>query len=374
MESDNNKLKNSFIKSLFNNPSATKKDKDRILDLVLKERDKGFVTEEQVRAMMEEYMESYDREEEKSKHQKIKKDKSYSHNPKNMVDFLYKFSVDEGFKWFTHDPDLSYDFDYDQYLDKEEDYRKMSMGINPSTWHNVMNFILHTDNYACDSYNKKIDYRWKDLKKWCFENRSKHPFGALLGDYKFERYINIFKNTIEFRTDVSELLFCNRVMDFIYDDAIRCDDINIEFSDNFKSVGKSLRAYIDVRQLFAAIKEIGKWVINNKSKSSQVIISLEETKSNYIFEIFHKDSNMNIDSEKIKGLSGDFHKVRNILLNVTDLTIEADVNQTSKRIICLDKNTEYSDNKVTSENKIEDFENKVGGVKYLIKIYKNVQQ
>lgn len=377
MESDNKNLNyNSFITSLLNNPSTSKKDRNRIVDLLLKERDKGFVTEEQVRLMIDTSMGNYIGEGNvKSKHTKNKTSKTFYHNPKNMVNFLYKFSVAEEFKWFTHDPDLSLDFDYDKYVndaEKKKEYDKMSIGINRSTWKNVQNFIFPTDYDTYDSYNKKIDFRWKDLEKWCFENKSKHPFGALLGDYKFERYINIFKNTIEFRTDISDLLFYNRVMDFIYDEAIRCDDINIVFSDQFSIIGKSLRVYIDVRQLYAALKEIGKWVISNKSNNN-LLISLNEMSNCYILELFHKNSNMNIDSEKMKGLSGDFHKVRNILLNIADWTIEADINQMTRRLICLDEDTEYIDNVVISPNKIEDLNNKVGGVKYLIKIYKNIQ-
>ena len=229
----------------------------------------------------------------------------------------------------------------------------MSKGINSSTWNNVKNFILITDNDACDSYNRKIEFRWKDLSDWCFENKFKHPFNVLMGDYKFDKYIKIFKNTIEFRTDNSDLLFSNRVEDFMYDEAVSSDDIRIEFTDSFYNIGESLRVYIDVRQLFAALREIGKWVIGNKSKSSQLMISLEETADCYILEIFHKNSNMNIDNEKMKGLSGDFHKVRNMLLNVADLIIEADVKQTSKRIFCLDEKTEYNKNVVVSDNKIE---------------------
>ena len=44
---------NSFINGLLNNPSTTNDDRERIVNLLLKERDKGFVTEERVKELIE---------------------------------------------------------------------------------------------------------------------------------------------------------------------------------------------------------------------------------------------------------------------------------------------------------------------------------
>lgn len=49
---------NAFISELLNNPSTTKEDRERIVGLLLKERDKGFVTEEQVVQLIKRYTDS----------------------------------------------------------------------------------------------------------------------------------------------------------------------------------------------------------------------------------------------------------------------------------------------------------------------------
>ena len=46
---------NKFINVLLNNPSTSEKEKGKIVDLLLKERDKGFVTKEQVEQMIKEF-------------------------------------------------------------------------------------------------------------------------------------------------------------------------------------------------------------------------------------------------------------------------------------------------------------------------------
>ena len=44
----------SFINDLLNNPTATKQERKRIVELLLKERDKGFVTEQRLFQILEE--------------------------------------------------------------------------------------------------------------------------------------------------------------------------------------------------------------------------------------------------------------------------------------------------------------------------------
>lgn len=356
---------NTFIGSLLSNPLTTKKDRERIVALMLKERDKGFVTEERVKELIQQYYfvpttPSGD---------------SYTHNPKNMVSFLYQFSINDKFKWFTHEPDADFEFDYDKYMndvvvnDKKE-YKQISTGVNSSTWNNVLNFISDTKVKTSDYNGNIIKYTWKDLKQWCFEHKFQHPYDALVDNYKFAKYIDIFKNTIEFRNIPK---FSDRFEDFICDKALISPDVKPIFADSFYSIGGQLRAYIDIRQLFSAIKEICKWIIENKSKGNRVEISVGENDNSYLLSIFHIDSYMTIDAKKIKGLSGDFHKVRNMLLNVADWSIDADVNNISLHISCLDNTTKYVNNKVVTENAVTELSKKMNGVKHLITIYKNIQ-
>ena len=312
----------------------------------------------------------------------LKKEQIFHHSPQKMVDFLYQFSRNEDFKWFTHNPAETDDmiFNYEVYITKaKENFKKISKGLNYLTLRNVRNFIFDTENAAKDFNNKDIKFRWKDLSKWCLEHKGKHPNYVLVDDYNFEHYINIFKNTIEFRTDDYRWSFANRVTEFICkEDVINCrQDININFTDEFFSIGNSLHVYVDVRQFFSAIKEIVRWIITNKSKSNEVEVSLEEHDDKYVFSIFHKNSFFSIDDNKLKGQDGDFPKVREMLLNVADWTIETDIKDKSVRVFCLDQNTEYINtesnvNKVKSDNRIEFLNSKVGGVKHLITLYKNI--
>lgn len=374
---------NDFINGLLNNPSATKTDKERIVDLLLKEKDKGCLTEGQVRKIIEQYRFTTEEQvqrmiAQKDSTQVSPKNKkgqtnTFFHNPKNMVTFLYRFSKDDDLKWFTHDPEQpGFKFDYAQYIiNAKKGFEEKAKGINPSTWYNVQNFIFDTKDDAKDYYDKVIKVRWKDMKKWCVEHGSQHPYDTLVDDYKFSRYIDIFKNTIEFRNIPK---FSDRLEDFISDIALYTPDIKTVFSDGFYSLGGQVRVFIDVRQLFFAIKEICKWIIENKSKGNRVEVCVEERPDSYVFSLFHINSYMNVDEEKLKGLSGDFHKVRNILLNVADWTIDADVNNESLHIVCLDGNTKYANNKVISENRFESLPNKVNGVRHSITLYKNLQQ
>lgn len=370
---DNEKIRyNNFIEKLYNSPSATSQDKERIVKLLLSEREKGFVTEEKVRELIQSEMKKKGIEDSKQNGEK-----EFSHNPLNMVNFLYQFSVNDKFKWFTHAPDPTNPdpFNYLQYINiAKENYGKISYGVNTSTWSNVMNFIFDTDKPAMDAYGKKIDVCWKDMSEWCMANRNQHPYDVLIGDYRFERYIDIFKNAIQFRTDNDEYLFNKRVRKFLSEEAINDSDIKLSFSNDFRSIGSTVRTFIDVRQLFAFMKIIGKWIIENKSKGNRVEIAMVENDNSYTLTLLHVGSSLNLDNEKLNGLSGDFHKTRNILLNVADWTILADTENLGPIFItCLDNGTKNKKSEVITKNQIKKATNTVGGVKHLITFYKNKQ-
>lgn len=388
---------NAFISGLLSNPSTTKEDRERIVDLLLKGKDKDLVTENQVRSIIEQYgfatiEQVHDMIEQKgevpdssgtgtgSRPRNI-----FFHNPKNTVSFLYQFSKNDDFKWYTHDPEQpDFVFNYEKYKKKaEKGFKRISFGINQSTWRNVRNFVFNTEKAAKDFNNEEIKIRWKDLEKWCDEHKLQHPYNTLIDNYKFSKYIDVFKNTIEFRNVPK---FSDRIEDFISDVALNSPDVKAVFTDAFYSIGGQLRVFVDVRQLFFAIKEMCKWIVENRSKGNRVEVSVEEKPDSYVLSLFHINSYMNIDHEKLKGLSGEFIKVRNILLNVADWYIDADVNNESLHIVCLDDKTEYVNevvvndktkyvnNEVKSCNQISPLAYKVNGVKYSIVLYKNTQQ
>ncbi len=85
---------NAFISGLLSNPSTTKEDRKRIVDLLLKERDKGFVTKEQVVKIIDEYYRNNNQS--KNSNQKSNKEPQVELEeyklPKDTQDFLYAYS------------------------------------------------------------------------------------------------------------------------------------------------------------------------------------------------------------------------------------------------------------------------------------------
>ena len=90
---------NAFISGLLSNPSTTREDRERIVALLLKERDKGFVTEEQVRLMIEEYS--------GKKKSGTRFSDNRDLNPKSTADFMSLFDKRDGLKYLTHNYDSS---------------------------------------------------------------------------------------------------------------------------------------------------------------------------------------------------------------------------------------------------------------------------
>lgn len=306
------------------------------------------------------------------------------HNPRKMVSFLYQFSCNDKLKWFTHDPEGMNQFCYDTYIQSaQEEIKTISQGVNTETIINVKNFLFDTNYNAKDSFDREIKGRWKDLSEWCSTHPNEHPYNVLVKDKLFSRYIMDFKNTIEFRTDDPSMLFFIRIKDYLRKVALASPDIAITYTDSFYSIGECLRTFIDIRQLFKALALIGDWIKKYKSRSPNVELSLSENIDSYTLSIFHVGSYLDNIEEKLKGEDGDIHKLRNILLNVADLSWEVDQKITesgkpkyiSKRIVYLDSESKYLQNKngtkVNCPAKIEALSTLIGGVKYLIKFYKN---
>jgi len=308
----------------------------------------------------------------------IQKENSKKHSPKTMVKFLYRFSIDEKFKWFTHSPDgLLMGFDYKIYIENayNEFDKATGWNINNQTYYNIKNFIINTgESNKTSVYGKgKLKYSWRDYEKWCSENPNTHPYNSDLNDEKFKRYINQFKQIIEFRTDDADLVFNIRVRKLIRN--LLGVDFNPVFSNSFNEIGQSVNIFCDINLLFNAIEQIIKWIVSNKAKSNEVEVDLVEKNEFFQLEIIHKNSfiSSSSENEKLKGLSGDFDKVRKILFSVADWEILTTIKHNSLaqeiKIICLDSETELMNN-VLNQNKIEKMKNVSNNVKHIIKLYK----
>lgn len=98
----------SFINDLLYNPTATKQDRERIVELLLKERDKGFVTEEQVVELIKEYSTQLtdvsSNEETRSVNCTDSVLPKYK-SPKDTHDFLLAFNQDPILKYTCHNID-----------------------------------------------------------------------------------------------------------------------------------------------------------------------------------------------------------------------------------------------------------------------------
>ncbi|MFS4429478.1 hypothetical protein [Chryseobacterium sp. S90] len=303
--------------------------------------------------------------------------KKKKHSPKTMVKFLYNFSIGEKFKWFTHNPEGLSEFDYESYVNSaNQDYNLVTgWNINNVTYHNVKNFIINTgDKHKTNIYGKgNIKLSWRDVKKWCKEHPNEHPYNAELDGDLFKKYINQFKQIIEFRTDEADLTFNIRIKKLIR--SLVGGDIIISFSESFNDIGQSVKLFCDTNLLFNAIQQISEWILANKAKSSDVEVNLKNCDEFYILEIIHRNSYLSIpiDDVKLLGLSGDFDKVRKMLFSVADWEIIAQLkyneNIQALKIICLDENTKLQDN-LMSSNIIETNNENVNYVKHVLKLYK----
>ncbi len=304
------------------------------------------------------------------------------HSPKTMVKFLYSFSIDEKFKWFTHSPDgLITEFEYNTYVDKANQEYNITTGwnINNGTYYNVKNFIINTgEDKKTNIYGKgNINFSWRDVEKWCSDHPNTHPYNAELNGDLFKKYINQFKQIIEFRTDDSDLTFNIRVRKLIRN--LLGADFSPIFTNSFNEIGQSVKIFCDINLLFNAIKQITEWIVLNKAKSNDVEINLVASEEYFQLEIFHKNSYISIspNNEKLNGLSGDFDKTRKMLFSIADWEILTTIKNNGLaedyKIVCLNADTELIDN-VLTPNRIEktnnNNNNNNNGVKHILKLYK----
>lgn len=304
------------------------------------------------------------------------------HSPKKMVSYLYSFSKDEKFKWFTHDAEgLSERINYKKNIEFFEKATRQNFGsnLNLSTVSFVKEFISGKNlKIEFPKFQSHLTYKNEELLQKL--NDGENPFKIVIDGTHFVDIIKRFKNAIEFRLDAGDDYKFNFLIKNFITNRISVDILE-KYTKSFNDLGNSLTTYIDINNFFKGLSIIIEWINDYKGASTDVEIDMEEKEGYYKMMIFHKGSYFSHepDSEKIKGLSGDFSKLRKFWFSIVDLEIQADLgkkhNLNPYSIICLDKNSQMQirkDNPATlNGNKIEKLNLPVGGVKYLINIYKN---
>ncbi|PIX11631.1 MAG: hypothetical protein COZ74_13555 [Flavobacteriaceae bacterium CG_4_8_14_3_um_filter_31_8] len=364
-----NKDKYDFIQEILSNKRLTLKQQKKLFDLTSKEirKDKffGFGLEERITKLEKELSNTKT---------PINEELSKIHSPKGMVKFLYQFSSDEQYKWFTHKPDLK--VDEINYLSRIENFKKIKIpfNLNYSTILFIKSFFLKDEKLSVFHPGFTTELTYSNEKILTEIKKGINPFDIIINKISFVDIINKFKNAIEFRLDKDKYTFDNLFMDFITNKI--SVDINEKYTYDFLKNSKILTTYIDVNNFFRGIYIIMEWVNKYKSLSNELIIDLKEENDYYLLILFHKGSKIHHDpfSLKLNGLGGDFDTLRKYWFSIVDFEIEADFaeNNKSYHLICLNNETQLSfTNPKLSENLIIPIQDSVGGVKYFIKIYKN---
>jgi hypothetical protein len=309
------------------------------------------------------------------------------HSPKTMVKLLYLFSFDENFKWFTHKPDISIDkINFSQKLNEFDKNLKavyLTWDLNFATYFFIINFFIDNSKKKSE-YNKfKVDYpiQYATLLSYAkHEIREKiesgiSPFDIVINNEHFSKTIQLFKNCIEFRLDIKEYKFESVFRNFVVNN-LSIDFIE-KYGDNFNGIVKSLTAYIDVNNFYRGLEVVFGWINDYKLLSKEVFIDLQNEDEYYNLIVFHKNSYFQTEpsSSKFNGKTGTFEILRKYWFSIVDWNIEADCVYDGEinayNFICLNKNTELIDNRITT-NTIEKLDSNVGGVKHTIKIYKTI--
>jgi len=364
-----NKDKYDFIQEILSNKRLTLKQQKKLFDLTSKKirKDKffGFGLEERITKLEKELSNTKT---------PINEELSKIHSPKGMVKFLYQFSSDEQYKWFTHKPDLK--VDEINYLSRIENFKKIKIpfNLNYSTILFIKSFFLKDEKLSVFHPGFTTELTYSNEKILTEIKKGINPFDIIINKISFVDIINKFKNAIEFRLDKDKYKFDNLFMDFITNKI--SVDINEKYTYDFLKNSKILTTYIDVNNFFRGIYIIMEWVNKYKSLSNELIIDLKEENDYYLLILFHKGSKIHHDpfSLKLNGLGGDFDTLRKYWFSIVDFEIEADFaeNNKSYHLICLNNETQLSfTNPKLSENLIIPIQDSVGGVKYFIKIYKN---
>lgn len=321
----------------------------------------------------------------KEENSKKTEEKIFIHSPQRMIEFLSLFSRDDRFKWFTHKWDMREPFKIDEFIGELNKNKVILQHmayvagpvVNQKTYNQVWNFI-NFDNFEFTWKNTNFDnitYGWHSIVELSRKNPEKPVENLVLGNgHQFKDYIRQFKSTIEFRTDLKDE---DRFSELIWRNikAGLPKDLKIEFSEAFDNIGYDLNVYCDVIAVIAAIRQICNWIVQFKSRSSEVGIDLKDEENGYRLTIFHHNSYFT-NLKKLEKPSGDLASLREGLFSVCDFAMSGDLKKEGHpygaiKATVLNSET-YKQGKVMNRCKIDRFDEKIGGVKYEFKIFKGI--
>lgn len=303
------------------------------------------------------------------------------HNPKGVIRFLRLFSVDETLKWFTHKWDnnavsletLSANLKVNKNKLSDYSFGPKNQGITAKLYYHVWNFICpdkSSNNAVYDQFGERFDTIWADLTEWCKKNPGIWPDCFITPSGKsFDTIITRFKRTIEFRTDCSTTdKFGSQVRELINRAIV--GSVKVEFTSQYRELGRDLCLYCNVNDLFAGIKEICEWVSSYKSKGEKLVVDMEYHDTYYLLTLFHEGSYFSGSHDKLCGLSGNFKSIREKLFSVCDFTMSSTLNGESIDVIALADDMEMVGSNIVSPCKILPSSKSSIGVLYTLKLYK----
>ena len=178
---------NVFINGLLNSPSTTQQDRERIVELLLKERDKGYVTEEQVKKMIEEYG---------GKKRFVDNTNSNRDlSPKRTADFMSLFNDGDGLKYLTHNYDSSKMTLESMLNQAKKVFKEQAAAISiPKQLWTLINAFLNGGEWI-DYRDSKCQegYSTKSWLEWSKQNDNRHPKEDIDG---MDKTIQRFRHTI----------------------------------------------------------------------------------------------------------------------------------------------------------------------------------
>ena len=306
---------NSFISGLLSNPTTTKEDRERIVELLLKERDKKYVTKEQLQELL------------KIGGDKIveegKKKTDYP-EPRQTYEFLSYFSQkDGGLKNLTHDFNYGY-IDYDVFMtqcrkDFEEGKRKYPK-VPSRLLGRIESFAFReTPDWYIQKWlqneRKTIKHGWSDPEfiQWYKTNKI-HPSKDAF--YNKEMIVP-FKESIQVRSDTSNLVsLLNSLITKVFGEKPSCNVTvseevkNAQFYTDVDSLGQALF------QMFSTIKEC-----SEKNFCDEVEVDYFTEEDYKVLTVTHIDSKPTKRADDKDYLGGNTKAIKNSLIGLCNYEI-----------------------------------------------------
>lgn len=169
-----------FIQELYNCPSATQADKDRIMRLLVKLKSvEGLENHNEVPSIK----------------------KEFAHHPKDTASFLSLFNDPNGFKFLTHDFDPDSDMDYERFMEQVRNcfiYTTSKYVIPKKLWVTLRAFIFgefRGRRLLWRDFENKVQEENYSSKKWS-DWAKKNPGVHLLSNDQFAQTILRFRSSI----------------------------------------------------------------------------------------------------------------------------------------------------------------------------------